>query len=143
MYRLSEWIDTVSTKQNNMIRVGQREVHVEFIIVADWISLAGIFGEAWCYYCPCSTTNYNPNTTPKKSLLQILRKNIFICLFHSSKRIVETLLNRGLQLWTTLLEFQSWLAQLEIPFRDNKLTGSLDRSEDWVAIWQVVCVLVL
>ena len=59
---------------------------------------------------------------------------------------------------------KSWLVQLEIPFRDNKLTGSLkeikldgihvrkimnnnawrkgirylDRSEDWVAMWQVI-----
>ena len=117
--RLCTWINTVSTKHNNMICIGHKEIHVEFIVVADWISLEGIFSGAWCYYCPCTTANYfeelnsdtkqrwkltDSNSTSNQSLLQIPRKNIFICLFHSSKQIVETLLNQGLQLWTTLPE---------------------------------------
>jgi hypothetical protein len=145
----------VSIKQNNKIQIRGRTIHVDFIIIADWLSLAGVFGEMWCYYCPCTNLNYfeeldsvteqrwkltDPDVVIEDSLLAIPRKNIFLCMFHSSKRIVEVLLNRGLQLWTTLeedtelkkkrkwyrlLDFQCWLTKLEIPFRVNGVTGSV------------------
>jgi len=126
--RLKEWIIQVKDKQGGKISIDGHDINVEFIMVADWMSLQGVFGESWCYYCPCNGDN-DGDGIPNNFILPIPRKNIFLCFFHADKRITETL---------RMLQFLDWLKILEIPYKSDPGTGIKEIKLDGIHVRRIL-----
>jgi len=108
--------------------VGTNEIQLDVVIVADWMSLQGVLGDEWCFYCPCSEDtkhlHHNPTTrkpwaltngeqSPNQALWPILRKNIFLCYFHDDKRITEKTKEQQQEKYNSrLFPFVKWLQEL-------------------------------
>jgi len=44
--------------EKNSKRIGTHQIQLDVVVVADWMSLQGVFGDQWCFYCPCSMEMY-------------------------------------------------------------------------------------